>query len=141
MTSRHRSRRLALQALCLLDVRGERAMDEALGFIRESEEEPEVLTLAREIFLGSWNSRAASDELVETRSRHWDVKRMPLVDRSLLRLSVWEMTTGHVDMSIAIAEAVQLAQEFSTAESPRFVNGVLEALARKFAEDEGKTRP
>jgi transcription antitermination protein NusB len=133
---RHRARRLAMQALCSMDVRGERAIDTSLGFIRDSEELPEVLQLAEQMFLAAWEARYASDKLVEQHSRHWDVKRMPLVDRAILRLAVWEMTSGHVEPPIAVSEAVRVAQEFSTAESPRFINGVLEALARELPSQE-----
>jgi N utilization substance protein B len=83
------------------------------------------------MLLGSWHGRQGCDELLEKHSRHWDLKRMPVVDRSILRMAVWEMLSGHAAAPVAVAEAVHIAQEFSTAESPRFVNGVLMMIARE----------
>ncbi len=71
------------------------------------------------------------DELITTQARGWTLERMPLVDRNVLRLGLAELL--HVDEvppKVAIDEAVELAKTLSTDSSPRFVNGILAAVAR-----------
>lgn len=105
-------------------------MDRAVGFIHDSHDPPDVLDLAERMLLGAWAHHEQGDLVIAERSRHWDLKRMPMVDRSILRLAVWELATGNAPGAVVINEAVRLAKEFSTAESPAFVNGVLDAIAR-----------
>ncbi len=130
MKHRHRARRLALQALSCLDAQGDDAMDLALGFIREGRESIEVLDIAERMTRGAWTARRQADRLVAAHSTHWDVPRMPVVDRSILRLACWELAAGDAPPKVVIHEAVRLAREFSTTESPRFINGVLDAIVR-----------
>ncbi|MDX1389866.1 MAG: transcription antitermination factor NusB, partial [Acidobacteriota bacterium] len=61
-------------------------------------------------------------------------QRQPVVDRSLLRLAYYEMTSGVAPPKVAINEAVELAKEYSTEKSPMFVNGVLDKLYRQLRE-------
>jgi len=77
------------------------------------------------------------DAILLRHARNWELSRLALVDRNILRLAVAEMRLGRTPHKVAITEAIKLAQEFSTAESPRFVNGVLDAVAREvFAGEE-----
>lgn len=76
--------------------------------------------------------RAELDVIIAARAEGWSMDRMPAVDRNVLRLGVAEML--HVDevpAKVAIDEAVELAKQLSTDSSPRFVNGVLAAIARE----------
>lgn len=84
---------------------------------------------AVEIVDGVVAHRYEIDELVETYSRGWSLERMPAVDRALLRIAVWEMLfNDEVDDPVAISEVVDLARTFSTDDSPKFVNGVLDRI-------------
>jgi N utilization substance protein B len=66
------------------------------------------------------------DEVLATHSHGWTVARMPAVDRSLLRVGAWEILyNDEVPDAVAVSEAVALAEELSTDESPSFVNGLL----------------
>lgn len=70
------------------------------------------------------------DELLTTYSQGWPLERMPDVDRAILRLGTWEILhADDVPDEVAISEAVALATELSTDESPRFVNGLLARIA------------
>ena len=135
MKHRHRARRLAMQGLCCLDVQGVAAMDQAVGFIHDSRDPPEVQELAERMLLGAWAHHEQGDLVIAERSRHWDLRRMPMVDRSILRLAVWELATDSAPDAVVINEAVRLAKEFSTVESPAFVNAVLDAVARMAGKD------
>ncbi len=134
--SRHRARRLALQGLCCLDVQGERAAKQVYAFVQDSEEEPATLGMARDLLRDSLAARQECDGLLKRHARHWDLGRLALVDRNILRLAVHELRQRELSHKIIISEALRLAQEFSTAESPRFINGVLDAIAKELASQE-----
>jgi N utilization substance protein B len=73
------------------------------------------------------------DEVIDTHSTDWAIDRMPVVDRTLLRLGAFELLhEPDVPSAVVINEAVELAKEFSTDDSGRFINGVLASIARAF---------
>lgn len=77
------------------------------------------------------------DELIEDASHHWSVSRMPAVDRALLRMATFELAhRPDIPVGAVISEAVDLAAEYSTDSSSRFVNGVLARLAGELRPDE-----
>lgn len=109
----------------------EAAADEApseFGRIREGSLTDYALGLIR----GVEARQAEIDERLEGASENWALSRMPIVDRSVLRLAVYEMLhCDDVPVSVSINEAVELARDFGGEEdSPRFVNGVLGRIAR-----------
>jgi len=130
---RHRARRLALQALSCLDVQGTKARDGVLEFIDESRDPADVRRTARVMLDEALAHRDACDALVTAHARHWGLSRLALVDRNTLRLAVSELRAGRTPRKVVITEAIQLAKEFSTAESPRFINGVLDSIAKDLA--------
>ncbi|MCI6274870.1 MAG: transcription antitermination factor NusB, partial [Coriobacteriaceae bacterium] len=74
--------------------------------------------------------RYAIDAVIRTSSSSWSLSRMPIVDRNILRLALYEMVEeDDVTVAVAIDEAVELAKAFGTDESPRFINGVLGSIA------------
>jgi len=76
--------------------------------------------------------RVEIDELLRDHARGWSLERMPAVDRALLRLATYELLhQQEVPVGVVISEAVELASEFSTDDSGRFVNGVLSAIAKQ----------
>lgn len=131
MKPSRRARRLALQALCCLDVQGDKVMDLVRLFITDSRETPETLATATDMLEQAFASRQESDCWLSRHARHWELGRLALVDRNILRLAVCEMVSGRTPPKVAITEALRLAQEFSTAESPRFVNGILDAVYKE----------
>ena len=72
----------------------------------------------------------AIDALIDAHARAWAIDRLPAIDRQLLRIATYEIAFGgEVPVAVAIDEAIELAREFSTEESGRYVNGVLAAIA------------
>lgn len=85
---------------------------------------------AREIVDGVTDHRDEIDELIASYAQGWTLDRMPNVDRALLRMSSWEILHNEdIPTAVAIDEAVELAKEYSTEDSARFVNGVLGRIA------------
>ena len=128
---RRASREVALRALYQIDV-GKMAPEEALdSSAAESHYREETLRFARELVLGCVQHRGPIDETIERHARGWTLSRMAHIDRNVLRLAVFEILyRPDVPHSVAVDEAVELAKKYSTAESGRFVNGVLGSLVR-----------
>ncbi|MBM7367824.1 transcription antitermination factor NusB [Gordonia hydrophobica] len=73
---------------------------------------------------------AQVDAVISSHLENWKLHRLPAVDRAILRLAVWELLYANdVDIDVVLDEAVELAKELSTDESPAFVNGVLGKVA------------
>lgn len=86
---------------------------------------------AREIVDGVTDHKDEIDELIATYAQGWTIERMPNVDRAVLRVASWELLHNlNVPTAVAIDEAVELAKEYSTDDSARFVNGVLGKIAQ-----------
>lgn len=137
MSLNHRARRLVLQALCCLDIQGERSKDLVEAFIDDSRDPLRTTHAAKVLLRSVREDREACDDILRRHAHNWDIRRLAVVDRNILRLGVLELRSGTAPMKVVISEAIRLAKEFSTAESPRFINGVLDAVAREIGA--GKT--
>ena len=137
MPQSHRARRLALQGLCCLDIQGDKVRDLIEEFLGDSREAAQTTATARDMLTAAWADRADCDVLLARHARHWDLARLALVDRNILRLAACELRTRNTPHKVVITEALKLAQEFSSAESPRFINGVLDAVAKEIGRDAG----
>lgn len=148
MKARQAARRLALDLLYEAEIRNVlprrayemRAADgwviptlaEDLGGAEDSHEEPteEAVAYARELVEGVEDHHADIDELIVRYADRWAIERMPVVDRNVIRIAVFELLWGRdIPVAVAINEAVELAKSFSTDDSGRFVNGLLGKIA------------
>ncbi len=135
MKDPHRARRLALQGLCVLDVQGPQAADMVARFIDDSDEEPDTLAAARNLLKCTQEQLTECDRLLGAHAKNWDLSRLALVDRNILRLAVFELLGLSTPPKVVISEAMRLAREFSSGESPRFINGILDAVSREIKEE------
>lgn len=136
MPARHRSRQRALQVLYQWDMR-QQPIQEAIDSLYEtlySEENPEppladpfMEILAR----GTVSGAESIDERISRKSENWRIERMATVDRNILRLAVYEMTSIKTPGPVVIDEALELARQFSGDEAVSFINGVLDAIYRE----------
>ncbi|MEM1010649.1 MAG: transcription antitermination factor NusB [Planctomycetota bacterium] len=78
-----------------------------------------------------WEDREQTDATLERLAPQWPPKRMPAVDRAVLRLASWELLNTPTPPKVVIDEAIEIARAFSTADSSRFVNGVLDAILKE----------
>lgn len=88
----------------------------------------EALKASVEVAKATWDLCPTLDPWLERLSPKFSFKRQPSVDRSLLRLAAWEIVSQTAPAKVAIDEAIEMAREFSTAESARLINAVLHAL-------------
>lgn len=131
MAARTKARKRALDLLFEAEARGVNVGDllrERLATpVTQSPLNPYTATLVEGV-IAHWRD---IDELLSTYSQGWTLERMPAVDRAILRLGAFEILYGDdVPEPVAISEAVALARELSTDESPKFVNGLLGRLAQ-----------
>lgn len=74
------------------------------------------------------------DQRIRQHSEHWRLERMPVVDRNILRMAIWEMSGTNTPAAVVINEALELAQRYSGPEAVPFINGVLDAVRRQSIE-------
>ena len=122
------ARAQALQLLFQADVNN-RTVEEVLSGDYAISDGP-LDPYGQELALGVDSRRYAIDAVIRASSASWSLSRMPIVDRNILRLALYEMVEeDDITVAVAIDEAVELAKAFGTDESPRFINGVLGSIA------------
>jgi len=136
MPARHRSRQKALQVLFSLDLRHQPVGEAITSFYSGLGSEAEAQGTAEpdefmEALVRGTNEHAEEiDRWIATNSEHWRLDRMPVVDRNILRMALYEMTKTETPPAVVIDEALELARQFSGDESVAFINGVLDAVRR-----------
>ncbi|CAG0934073.1 Transcription antitermination protein NusB [Thermoflexales bacterium] len=91
---------------------------------------PSGAEFARALVTGVQAHRAQLDEMIQRHAPEWPVDQMAVIDRNVLRLAIYEFHVAHLTpLKVAINEAIELAKTFGSDSAPRFVNGVLGALA------------
>ncbi len=132
-TGRRLARILAFEALYrheLLNEKPEEALEDAAQ--RSGEVGEEVKSFARELIASYTVNREEVDRLLSETAEHWALDRIHVLDKAILRLAVAEMMgIPDVPYKVSISEAIELAKTFSTEDSGRFVNGILDGVAGK----------
>ena len=131
MSARSKARKRALDVLYEADIRGNAipvTLASALGRIEPPA--PAHLPYAVSLVEGVAANLDRIDELIGSYAEGWTLDRMPTVDRNLARIAVYELLyVDEIDDAVAITEAVELAKQMSTDDSPRFLGGVLGRIA------------
>ena len=92
-------------------------------------EEAAVRVFAEPLIRGTLEHRHEIDEQIKSHAKNWDLHRMAVVDRNVLRLAIYEMLhRGDIPPVVSINEAVDIAKKFSTQDSGKFVNGILDKI-------------
>jgi transcription antitermination protein NusB len=148
MAARHRSRQRALQVLYQWDMT-KRPVEEAIRAFydtldadkiaeepMEENDEDEAPSTGRDEFMevlarGASEMAPDIDHRIAQKSAHWKLERMPIVDRNILRLGIYEMSLQDTPAAVVIDEALELARQFSGEESVAFINGVLDAVHKE----------
>lgn len=131
MPARRKARKRALDVLYEADLRGRPLVEVLAGYLDRIERpHPEHLGYTVRLVEGIAANADRIDELIASYTEGWTLDRMPVVDRNLARIAVYELLyVDEIDDAVAITEAVELARQMSTDDSPRFLNGVLGRIA------------
>jgi len=125
--ARRKARRRAVEVLYEAEVRGTSVEDVITR--RRAQPEPPINEFTENLARSVDGRRGRIDELLDTYAIGWTLERMPVVDRNILRMGAYELLWAEdIPDGVAIAEAVGVAKELSTDESPNFISGLLSRL-------------
>ena len=129
MGSRRKSRELAMQFLYSLELNDQDAKEALPGFWEMNPTDDMCREFASELILGTIERRDEIDGVIGKFTINWDLERIALVDRNVLRVAIYEMLFREdIPPVVSINEAVDIAKKFSTSESGKFVNGILDKV-------------
>ena len=129
MKRRTRARELALQFLYQLDIRGSEVVDELDTFLRAEESDRTAAEFAATLIRGALDHRDEIDEHIRAVAQNWEISRMAVIDRNVLRLATFELLfRDDIPPKVSINEAIELGKRFSTQNSGGFINGVLDKV-------------
>ena len=131
MPARRKARKRALDVLYEADLRDLPPSEVLVTYLDRIEKpRPDHLDYTIGLIEGVAHNLDRIDELIASYAEGWTIDRMPVVDRNLARIAVYELLyVDEIDDAVAISEAVELARDLSTDDSPRFINGVLGRIA------------
>ena len=134
MRNRTKSREYALQMLYQLDIRHATAEQILQEFWQTFEAADDIKTFANQLFTGTMQHVGEIDPLITQHADNWDLKRMAVIDRNIIRLGAYELLhVSDVPPKVCINEAIELAKRFGDTESGKFINGILDAIHKAHA--------
>ncbi len=132
MGLKRRSRELALQMLFQMDLGTVQLKDLEENFLPHASAPEAAKELALGMVRNTWVKISDIDRRLRSLAENWDLTRMAAVDRNILRLAAYEILFDpEIPKSVAINEAIEIVKRFSTEESSKFVNGVLDKLEKQ----------
>lgn len=130
MGIRRQAREVALQALFMIDFNNEWSSFNPASFFEHFVVENKYRDFSEILILGVIKNKEKLDAVITRASENWSIHRMPKVDRSLLRLSCYELCClPEIPFNVTINEAIEISKNFGSEDSPIFVNGVLDKIS------------
>lgn len=129
MRKRTKARESTLQILYQVDITNDN-IDLALEqYWKERKRNPEVIEFANQLAKGTISNLTEIDKIISSHSENWDIDRMPIIDRNIIRLATYEILyMDDIPSKVTIDEAIELANRFGSINSGKFVNGVLDKI-------------
>ena len=143
MPSRRRSREIALQMMYQWEAGGEKpriVVKDFFSGLNPQGPQP-VDPFAEQLFLQAVSNSDALDKIIQTHSKEWSLKRLSLVMRSLLRLSLEELRRAETPVSIVINETIEIGRRFEGDKSTAFLNGILDAYRKEIQLEAAPPQP
>ena len=132
MSRRRKAREIALQTLYAQEVSGTEWKTAFDDNVERRKPSAEVVEYAERLVTNVMEERSTLDSLIRDRLENWTLERVSVVDRTILRIALSELLhCPEVPANVIMDEAIEIAQKFSSADAGRFVNGVLDRLARE----------
>lgn len=132
MRKRTKSRELTLQFLYQVDITKDKSDSAIECFWQAKKESKDIKEFAAELIKGIIVNLASIDELISKYAKNWQLKRMAVIDRNILRLGCFELIyLDDIPAKVSINEAIELAKKYGDLDSGKFVNGILDKIHKE----------
>jgi len=133
MGARRKARELALQMLFQHDMSGNETDMILTTFDDLQKSKPNTREFATKIFRGTVNHLTEIDDMIQAQAENWRLSRMAVVDRNIIRMSVYEfLHETDTPKLVIIDEAIEIAKKFGTQKSSQFINGILDGILKRY---------
>jgi N utilization substance protein B len=133
MGARRKARELALQMLFQHDMAGNEPDMIIATFEDLQKSKPNTREFAVKIFRGTVDHLSELDDMIQAQAENWRLSRMAVVDRNIIRMSVYEfLHETDTPKLVIIDEAIEIAKKFGTQKSSQFINGILDGILKRY---------
>jgi len=130
MATRHQARMAVVSLLYAYDLGNQSIADFSDEIMEEKKIRNKQRDFAMDLFRGVVENLEKIDEAVEKHLKDWDFDRLGSIERATLRLGAYEIMFGELDSAVIINEAIEVTKAFGSEQSPKFINGVLDAISK-----------
>ncbi|MDD5051911.1 MAG: transcription antitermination factor NusB [Sulfuricurvum sp.] len=130
MATRHQARMAVVSLLYAYDLGNQSIADFSDEILEEKKIRNKQRDFALDLFKGVTEHLIVVDEAIVKHLKDWDFDRLGSIERATLRLGGYEIMFGELDSAVIINEAIEVAKAFGSEQSPKFINGVLDAIAK-----------
>ncbi|MDP2849798.1 MAG: transcription antitermination factor NusB [Sulfuricurvum sp.] len=130
MATRHQARMAVVSLLYAYDLGNQTISDFSDEILEEKKIRNKQRDFALDLFKGVTDHLEEVDEAIIKHLKDWDFDRLGSIERATLRLGGYEIMFGELDSAVIINEAIEVAKAFGSEQSPKFINGVLDAISR-----------
>jgi len=130
MATRHHARMAVVSLLYAYDLGNKSIADYTDEILEDKKIRNKQKEFALDLFRGVMDNLASVDEAIIKHLKDWDFERLGSVERATLRLGAYEIMNTDLDSAVVINEAIEVSKAFGTEQSPKFINGVLDAIAK-----------
>jgi len=130
MATRHHARMAVVSLLYAYDLGNQSIADYTDEILEDKKIRNKQKEFALDLFRGVMDNLASVDEAIIKHLKDWDFVRLGSVERATLRLGAYEIMNTDLDSAVVINEAIEVSKAFGTEQSPKFINGVLDAIAK-----------
>jgi len=130
MATRHHARMAVVSLLYAHDLGNQSILDFSDEILEEKKIRNKQRDFALDLFKGVMDNIEKIDASIESNLTDWDFDRLGSIERATLRLGAYEILFGDLDSAVIINEAIEITKAFGTEQSPKFINGVLDAVSK-----------
>jgi N utilization substance protein B len=130
MATRHHARMAVVSLLYAFDLGNQSIGEYSDEILEEKKIRNKQRDFALDLFRGVMDQLETIDKAIVTHLKDWDFERLGSIERATLRLGAYEILNTELDSAVIINEAIEVAKAFGTEQSPKFINGVLDAIAK-----------
>ncbi|MDD2652475.1 MAG: transcription antitermination factor NusB [Sulfurimonas sp.] len=130
MATRHQARMAVVSLLYAFDLGNGNIAEHTDEILEEKKIRNKQKDFALTLYEGVMQNIKVVDEAIVKHLKEWDFERLGAIERATLRLATYEILYGELDSAVVINEAVEITKAFGTEQSPKFINGVLDAISK-----------